>query len=644
MLPTDPLDRTRALVTRGLRELERRGRAFAPFLFGDEPALDLRIVGRMLLHATLVGAAAGLIGTLFFLGLEWMQTLLVEGLAGYAVLRAKGESFAPPQGGGAFRPWLLIALPAIGGLAAGLVSRFAPETRGGGADQTIAAFHHRGGVVRRRVIWVKTIASALTLGTGGSGGREGPTMQIGGALGSAVGRLLRVTTRERRILLVAGIAAGISAVFKTPLGAAILAVEILYRDGFESDALIPSVFASVVSYSVAISLSGESTLFAHPGSFPFVPAHLPLYALLAVLVAALAALFLLVFRGAHGAFARLPVPGWARPAIGGLALGLLCTPIVVFVGERIGQPGRGLGLFGGGYGAVQMAITGADWLPGGWQAVLLLGSLCLAKILATSLTVGSGGSAGDFAPSLAIGGLFGGAFGRAAELLLADPRIDPGAFALVGMGVFYGGLAHVPLSAVILVCELAGNYDLLVPLMLAQGIAFVALRRRSLYVAQVSTPSRSPVHRVGPGLDVLSGVRVREIARADRAVATLLAAEPYEEMQRRAGAAKDQEVFPVVDADGALVGIVTWQAMASLFAAREEARRARARDLMQPAVAVGPDDDLRVATERLVANHLREIPIADDAGRVIGLFDENDVATAYVRAVARAGASRESEP
>ena len=629
----EPFDKTRALVAQGLQALERRGRAVAPFLFADAATLDLRIVGRMLFHAILVGMAAGLIGAAFFYGLERMQGFLMEGLAGYAVLRAQGETFTPSTAPHVFRPWLLFVLPAAGGLAAGLVSKFAPETRGGGADATIAAFHHRGGVVRRRVIWVKAIASVLTLGTGGSGGREGPTMQIGGALGSAIGRLLEVSTRERRILLVAGVAAGISAVFKTPLGAAILAVEILYRDGFESDALIPAVFASVISYSVSISISGESTLFAHPAEFPFVPAHLPLFALLAVLVAALAALFLVVFRGAQGAFARLPVPGWARPALGGLALGLLATPIVMFVGARIGSPGQGLGLFGGGYGAVQMAITGAAWLPGGWTGVALLASMCLAKIVATSLTVGSGGSAGDFAPSLAIGGLFGGAFGRAAQLLLADPRIDPGAFALVGMGVFYGGLAHVPLSAVILVCELAGNYDLLVPLMLAQGIAFVALRKRSLYTAQVPTQSDSPVHRRGTGLDVLSGVRVREIVRRERGVVTLSPGEPYADVRRRASAAREQEVFPVVDEEGVLAGIVTWHAIESFAAAQDESRRTAARDVMQPPVSIALGDDLRTAAERIVANHLREIPVADDDGRVVGLFDENDIAKAYVRAV-----------
>ena len=146
------------------------------------------------------------------------------------------------------------------------------------------------------MLGIKALASISTLGTGGAGGREGPTMLIGGALGSLVGRVLSVGSRERRILLVAGVAAGISAVFRTPLGAALLAVEVLYRDGFESDALVPSVLASVVSYSVVISIFGESTLLAHAPRFPFVPAHLPLYALLALLVAALAIAFLAALR------------------------------------------------------------------------------------------------------------------------------------------------------------------------------------------------------------------------------------------------------------------------------------------------------------------------------------------------------------
>jgi CIC family chloride channel protein len=325
------------------------------------------------------------------------------------------------------------------------------------------------------------------------------------------------------------------------------------------------------------------------------------------------------------------VAAWARPAIGGLALGLLCTPAVMFVGDLVGTEGQGLGLLGGGYGAVQMAITGAPWLPSGWTAVQLLLALAFVKLLAASLTIGSGGSAGDFAPSLAIGGLFGGAFGRAVQLLLDDPTIDPGAFALVGMGVFYGGIAHVPLAALVLVCELAGNYDLLVPLMLAQGIAFVALRKRALYDAQVPTQRDSPVHRDALLLDLLKAVQVKELMTHGSPFVVFERNTPAGEMRSHVSESTWQDVFPVVD-NGSVVGLVTADAMRVLAAEQKGTPTLRAADIMQPPVVVHPEDDLRRATERLVANGLRELPVVDGTGAVVGFLDERDVAKVYLRA------------
>lgn len=607
--------------------------------------LDLRIVGRTLLHAAAVGVVAGLAGAAFFAGLEYFTRALLEEVAGYIPLRADGETFAAGGGVHTFRPWLLVLLPGLGGLACGLVTRLAPETRGGGGDAMIEAFHHHGGRIRRRVIWVKALASMFTLGTGGAGGREGPTMQIGGALGTLVGRVLQVSTRERRILMVAGVAAGISAVFRTPLGAALLAVEVLYRDGFESDALIPSVLASVVSYSVIISIFGESTLFAHVPRFPFVPAHLPLFLLLALVIAATSVLFLKVYQGLSRFFRALPVPPWAQPAIGGLLLGASCTPVIVLVGNHLHAPGQGLGLLGGGYGAVQMAISGSPWLPEGWSAVAWLVALAFAKLLASSITIGSGGSAGDFAPSLAIGGLLGGAFGRAAGYLLHDPRISFGAFALVGMGTFYGGIAHAPLSALVLVCELAGNYDLLVPLMLAQGIAFVALRHRALYSAQVSTLRDSPIHRDALVLDVLRGMHVRELMRSGTPPVCFDQHTPSREVLQRVGQAADQEVFPILDAEQRLVGLVSAGLLRVASGEFDDARWTLAADLSEPAVSVSADDDLRVASERMVDSGLRELPVLDAQGKVIGLLDESAIAEIYLKAAFRAeAADRESRP
>lgn len=608
-------------------------------MMAEAAPLDLTFVGRTVLHAVLVGLAAGLAGAAFFGALEYFQRFLLEEGAGYVPLRAHGETFAAGDGPHTFRPWLLVLLPALGGLACGLITRLAPETRGGGGDAMIDAFHHHGGIIRKRVIWLKPLASLFTLGTGGAGGREGPTMQIGGALGSFVGRALRVSARERRILLVAGVAAGISAVFRTPLGAALLAVEVLYRDGFESDALVPAVLASVMSYSIVISIFGQSTLLFHASDFPFIPRQLPLYALLALACAFLAAVFASCLHNSPRLFAKLPGPVWLRPAWGGLLLGAFCTPIIVEVGKRTNLPGQGFGMLGGGYGAVQMAISGADWLPDGWGAVRLLLLLSVAKLISSSLTIGSGGSAGDFAPSLAIGGLFGGAFGRAASLLLDDPSIQPGAFALVGMGVFYGGIAHVPLSALVLVCELAGNYDLLVPLMLSQGIAFVALRRRTLYQSQLQTQQDSPVYRDALLRDALRSIRVSDLRTKERSFVQFTEKTTVVEMMNSFKAAEDQDVFPVVDDACRLVGLIDPQMTRLLATQGEDAAWALAVDIMLPPVALKLGDDLRTASRRFLDNGLREIPVIDDENRIVGFLDERELAAVYLRADARADAA-----
>jgi CIC family chloride channel protein len=613
-------------------------------MFAESAPLDLRIVGRTLLHAAAVGVAAGLAGAAFFAGLEYFTRFVLDDLAGYIPLRADGETFAASSVSHPFRPWLLALLPALGGLACGLITRLAPETRGGGGDAMIDAFHHQGGFIRRRVIWIKALASVFTLGTGGAGGREGPTMQMGGALGALVGRVLQVSTRERRILMVAGVAAGISAVFRTPLGAALLAVEVLYRDGFESEALIPAVLASVVSYSVIISIFGESTLFARVPRFPFVPAQLPLFLLLALLIAAVSVGFLGVYQGLSRFFKNLPVPSWAQPAIGGLMLGAFCTPVIMLVGYHLKAPGQGLGLLGGGYGAVQMAISGSPWLPEGWSAVAWLVALGFAKLIAASITIGSGGSAGDFAPSLAIGGLLGGAFGRAAGLLLHDPHISYGAFALVGMGTFYGGIAHTPLSALVLVCELAGNYDLLVPLMLTQGIAFVALRNRALYSAQVPTQRDSPIHRDSLLLDVLRGMRVSQLMKPGTSPVCFRKQTGAGEILQKVRDTAEQEVFPVLDEADRVVGLITSGTLRVMSLEIEDTRWTLAADLMQHVVYVRLDDDLRTATERMVGSALRELPVLDAEGRLLGLLDESEVAEVYLKAAFRAESADRQGP
>ncbi len=617
----------------------RRFAALARLGSAERSPIAFQILGRVLLHAALVGIAAGLFGSLFVGALDLVQRMVLEALAGYLPLRAAGEQFVESRGLSSFRPWLLIVLPGIGALIGGAIStKWAPETRGGGSDAIIEAFHSEDGTVRRRVPIVKTIASVLTLGFGGSGGREGPTMQIGGSLGALVGRALKVTTRERRILLVAGTAAGMAAVFRTPLGAALLAVEVLHRDDFESDALVPAVLASVVSYSVFISIYGESTLFAHAARYPFVPAHLPLYALMAVVVSVVASGFLgslrAVQRFSRQIVAERHVPSWVTPGLGGLALGGFATAIMVF-GPHVGHEGQGLGILGGGYGAAQVAITGASWLPGGWRGVELLLLLGVVKIVATSLTVGSGGSAGDFGPSLVVGGIFGGAFGRAAQLLLHDPRIDPGAFALVGMGVLYGGLAHVPLASLVMVCELTGSYDLLVPLMLAEGIAFVALRHKSLYHAQVPTKRESGAHRDDLVVDVLRGVPVGEIMVRDRRYVTFEPRTAAAEIIQQVAGSTWQDAFPVLDLNGKLAGVITAEILRTMAAHPDLGTLAIAHDMMVDPLSVQESDDLHSALETILKHGVREVLVTDEDLHIVGFLDEMEITSFYHAAIGR---------
>lgn len=591
------------------------------------PQMDLQILGRVLLHAALVGAAAGLVGAVFVAAVEWVEHFVLGHLAGYAPLCAAGETCIQPAPGTPVRPWLLVFCPAVGALLAGaLVHRFARETMGGGADATIEAFHTRGGIMRKRAAPAKLATAILTLGFGGSGGREGPTMHMGGAVGSLIGRLMRVSLRERRMLLVAGMAAGIAAVFRTPLGAALLAVEVLHRDDFESDALVPAVLASVVGYSVFTFLFGEGVLFAHASHYPFRPSHLPLYIGLAVAVSITGWVFARSLALARRVADRLPVAFWVKPALGGLALGALAVPSLYLLTSWLDMPnGQRLGLVGGGYGAAQLAITGSTFMPSGWTGAAFLAALAGLKLVATAFTVGSGGAAGDFGPSLTLGALVGGAFGIVAQQL--DPTIDPGAFALVGMGTLYGGIAHVPLASVVLVCELAGSYDLLVPLMLSGGVAFILCRRVTLYGAQRGSRRDSPAH--AGDLDVLREVRVMDV----------VVPRPFESFDRRTTAAEIsrrvaekewQDVFPVIEG-GKLVGLVTSEVLRPLTTSPELAGLTIADDLMQAPVSVREDEDLHSALAKMLEHGLREIVVVDQHDVIIGIVDESEIGSVYHR-------------
>jgi chloride channel protein, CIC family len=601
---------------------------------------EVRAMGRVVMHALVVGLVVGGVACVFFAMLGFAERTLLEGIAGYSPMRAAGEhSLDFPMPRRAFSPWLLAILPAVGGLFSGiLIDRLAHETSGGGGAAYIEAFHRRAGAMRKRVGLIKVLATTLTLGSGGSGGREGPTMQIGAAIGALIGRFIDVSVRERRLLAVSGTAAGLSAIFGTPLGAALFATEVLYRDDFESDALVPAILASVTSHSIFVAVYPEGAMFAHAPRYPFSPSHLPLYVGLALVLSFFARIFVGALRVSHRFFQRLPVPAWLRPAIGGAMLGVTATLWIVWVNPHLDLEGRGIGILGSGYGAAQGAITGASWVPAGWKGVGLLLLLVAMKIVATSFTLGSGGSAGDFGPSLAIGGLVGGAFGRAAQLLVS-PSIDPGAFALVGMGTFYGGIAHTPVSSLVMVCEMAGTYDLLPSLMLSSGLAFVLLRRVSLYPRQPSSRFESPAHAGEESLDVLKRLKVEAVFRRrapEDGLVTLLTRQPLARILDAVGNSPEwQDSFPVLDEEGALSGVISGAMLRNAMMNSNNDDDSPhttliiAADLMLPPARVTPSDDLHRALEQFLDSGLREIPVLDEQGKLVGLLHEGHITRAY---------------
>ena len=436
---------------------------------------------RLLFYSALIGIAGGLGAQLFVWILNLAERLLLFGITGYRPPEPGSLNPQPFFTESAY--WLIPVATTLGGLLSGiLVYTFAPEAEGHGTDAAVEAFHFKGGKVRPIVPLIKVFASAITIGSGGAAGREGPTAQISVGVGSMLADFLHLPDEDRRILVLAGMAAGLAAIFRSPLGMAIFSVEILYSGmAFETEALIYTVIASVVAYAVNGLFVGWSPIFFFPQTVHFTqPIALAGYASLGVVAGVIGALEPPIFYGIRDLFRALKIPNHFKPAIGGLLMGLLA----LWVPETIST----------GYGWVQKAMTG-DYI--GWSLILL----ALAKILAMSLTISSGGSGGVFGPNVYIGGMVGAWVAFVADRLIPGAGFSSAAFAVVGMAAVFAGTARVPIATLIMVAEMTGGYGLIVPSMFATTIAFVVERTLStgfkyprLYEAQVELRTDSPTH------------------------------------------------------------------------------------------------------------------------------------------------------
>lgn len=433
-----------------------------------------------LLFDTLILGIIGAIGAeLFRLLLDFFGTIFLDYIAKYSApgLPSEGEKLVESIGPSGL--WLVPVILVIGGLISGfIVYTFAPEAEGHGTDTVVKAFHRQNGAIRKRVTPVKILASAITIGSGGSAGREGPTALFSAGFGSIYAGILKRSDKERRLLVLIGMAAGLSAIFRSPIGTAIFAVEVLYSDmEFETEALIYTMLGSIVAYALNAILVGWQPLFQVPGNLS--AEHFSDYAwytLLGIASGIIGTILPNVFYYTRDLFKKIPIKDHFKPAIGGLGVGLiaLAYPQVI----------------GGGYGWIQKAING--------QLIFsLLFILLFGKMIAFALTVSSGGSGGVFAPTLFVGAMLGGLF---AEIF----HQPPAAFAVVGMAAVFGSTARVPIATLLMVTEMTGGYNLLVPAALAVILGFYVqdflsvkfkVKYISLYEAQVQRQSYSQAHR-----------------------------------------------------------------------------------------------------------------------------------------------------
>jgi CIC family chloride channel protein len=436
---------------------------------------------RLLLYAAVIGVFGGLGAQLFTWMLDWGERIFSLGIAGYT--HPAPGVLHPTLHFGPWGVWLIPVATTLGGLLCGLiVYSLAPEAEGHGTDAAVAAYHFHGGRVRPIVPAVKAVASAITIGSGGSAGREGPTAQISLGAASILCDLLRLPEDDRRVLVLAGMAAGLSAIFRSPLGMAIFAVEVEYGSmALEYEALPFTLVAAVVAYAVNGLFVGWSPIFLLPANLAFTrPLELLGYALLGVTAGIVGAIEPSIFYGLRDLFRKIRLPNHVKPAIGGLMLGLLglAFPQVLSTG----------------YGWVQMAMT-----SGYIGHILIL--LVFMKILSLSFTISSGGSGGVFGPNVYIGAMLGGWVAFVMDQWFPAAHFSPAAFAVVGMGAVFAGTARVPLATLIMVAEMTGGYGLIVPAMLASALSFIVERGLTvrshypgLYEAQVEARLDSPVH------------------------------------------------------------------------------------------------------------------------------------------------------
>jgi len=560
-----------------------------------------------------IGVIAGLGAVAFYRALRFATWLFLHVIGGYA------PPFPAGEGGGAgtghFPHWWLIpVIVCLGGLVTGLVvQRLAPEAEGHGTDAAIDAVHRNPRMIRARAVVVKIVASAITLGSGGSGGREGPTAQISAGFGSLLARTLDLSPEDGRVAVSIGIGSGIGAIFSAPLGGAVLAADIVYRDDFEVEALVPGLISSIVGYTVFGLIDGFHPLFGYaaPGYEFHQPIQLVWFAIIGIVAGLVGLVYAKTFYGIVALSEKLPFSKMFRPAVGGLLVGLLALAVPEVLGT--------------GYGWVQHALDRGQLLS---LPLWLILALPFAKILATSLSIGSGGSGGIFGPGMVIGAFVGSAVWRLLEPFAAGVPHSPAPFVVVGMMACFGSIARAPLAMMLMVAEMTGSLTILTPAMVAVGIAYLIARRtdETIYRSQLRNREEAQAARLRFGLPLLGRVRVTEAMAVPRAVlsADQDVAAAIHSLERDAvrGA-------PVIDSEGRFRGTVGLRDLRDADPAAPLSRQVDAS-----AASVTESSNLDQAIDALPEGRAW-LTVLDEQRRVRGIIAITDVVRAYHAALRR---------
>ena len=511
-------------------------------------------------------------------------------------------------------PWYhKVWIPALGGMVVGpLVYFLAREAKGHGVPEVMEAVALRAGIIRKRIVLVKTLASAISISTGGSVGREGPIVQIGSAIGSTLGQFLKVSADRMRTLVGCGAAAGIAATFNAPIAGSMFALEVILGD-FGLATFSPIVIASVVATAVSRAYLGDTPAFIVP-TYQLISAwEFPMYLVLGVFSAVVGVTFTKTLYRTEDMFDAFKFPEYLKAIIGGLILGLggLVFPQILGVG----------------YGAIDLALMQQlAW----WLLLVLI----VVKILATSITIGSGGSGGIFAPSLFLGAMAGGFFGAVVHNLFPNVTASPGAYSIVGMGAVVSATTHGPLTAILILFEMTGSYKIILPLMLSCIVGTIAsgqLLRESIYTLKLVR--RGIDIRQGKEVNILKDMFVKDVMNTK--VETMPEGLPLDELSEIISRSKYNS-FPVLNSGNKLVGILSFNDYSDAIFDEDLKDLVVAKDLAtDKVVTVSSEDDLYTALEKISRKDYSTLPVVSphDPAQLIGIITRRDIIGAYEKAV-----------